>query len=164
DNPDVQPIKDVITRSYEIQHIPFCDPNSDLNLLEEVYIGIEDHRLSKNSKLLIGKYLGNEFISQAGYLTYKKAYFLWSRSGDPYPGSSTEGMSDSSTKIAPTKKPVRYCPDPYIQSEIRFESIAIRDNKAVVRYDPQGSINEAILIRVNDRWFIISTRVLIINV
>ena len=161
DDPKVQPIKDVITKSREIDHILFCDSKSDVNLLEDVYIDAGDYKLSKNAKVLIAKYLGNEFVSQAGYLTYRKAHVVWSRSDDPYPGSPAEVGSNSLTKIAPTKKPVRYCPDPYAPPEIRFTSIAIRDNRAVVRYDPQGSVNEAILLHVNDKWFIASIRVLI---
>jgi hypothetical protein len=161
-DPNVRPIKDVITRSHEIEHILFCDPEFDLERLEEVYIDTENYKLSKNSKLLIAKYLGTDFVSQAGYLTEKKAYFLWSRSGDPYPGSSAEIIPDSSTQIAPTEKPIIYCPDPYAQPEIIFRSIAVRDNRAVVRYDSPSTLNEAILIRANDQWFIISNRVLLV--
>ena len=163
-NPDVQPIKDVITRSHQIQHILFCDSEADVKLLEEVYVDTETYKLSKNDKLLIAKYLGSQYVKQSGYLTRMKAYFLWSRSGDPYPSSSVDITPNSSTKIAPTEKPIRYCPDSFAPSEIHFKDIAVRDDKAIVQYSSPGSLNEAILIRINDKWFIISTRVLMVNV
>jgi hypothetical protein len=164
DDPSAQLVRDVITRSHEIQHILFCDSEADIKLLEEVYIDAEDYALGETDELLITKYLGSQSAQQAGYLTRMKAYFLWSRSGDPYPSSSVDITSDSSIKIAPTEKPIRYCPDSFVQSEIRFKTIAVRDNKAIVQYSSPGMLNEAILIRVNDKWFIISTHVLMVNV
>ena len=51
DDPDTQPIKNVITRSHEIDHRLFSDPESDVELLKEVYIDTEGYKLSKNSNL-----------------------------------------------------------------------------------------------------------------
>jgi hypothetical protein len=164
DDPSSQPIKDVLAKSHEIEGILFCDPKSDVNMLDEVYIDTSDYKPSNKNKILIAKYLGDSSSKQAGYLTFRKAYHLWDRSGDEYPQKYPSVTSDNSTKIAPTEKPMRYCPDISSQPNLIFREIAIRENKAVVTYDAPGSLNEATLIKVDGQWYIANIRVLQITV
>lgn len=163
-DPQSQPIEDVLTRSHEIEDILFCDSNSDINMLSEVYIDTVDYHPNNQDKLLIAKYLGDSVSKQVGYLTFRKAYHLWSRSGDGYPQKTLPATPDYSTKLAPTAKPIRYCPDSSSPPTLIFRNIAIRDNKAVVTYDAPGSLNEATLIKLNGQWYITNIRVLQITV
>jgi hypothetical protein len=163
-DPESQPIKDVLIKSYKIEGILICEPESDINLLDEVLIDSPEYKRNNNDQVLIARYLGESANKHVGYLTFRKAYHLWARSGDPYPRPSTNLTPDSSTKLAPTQKPMRYCPDSASQSDLIFRSIAVREDKAVVIVDVPGSINEAILIRFGSRWFIGNIRVLHITV
>lgn len=162
--PEAQPIKDILARSQEIENTLFCEPTSDINMLADVYVDTSGYKPSKDGKALITKYLGEDSVKNAGYLTYIKAYHLWRRSGDPYPRSSPEITQNSSTQIAPTEKPVMYCPDPMPETELSFRSIAIRENKALVHFDTPTYLKEAILIKVGGVWYIASMRNLQVHV
>ena len=164
EDPASQPIKDVLTKSHEIEGILFCDPKSDVNMLNEVYIDTSDYKPTNENKILITKYLGESANNQAGYLTFRKAYHLWDRSGDGYPQKSPPATPDNSTKIAPTEKPLHYCPDISSQPNLTFREIAIRENKAVVTYAAPGSLNEATLIKLDGQWYIANIHVLQITV
>jgi hypothetical protein len=147
DNPKAQSIKDVLVKSYKIEAL-LCNLEADVNLLDEVYKDTSDYKQTKYSRVVIAEYLAEEAVDGAGYLTYKKAYYLWRRSGDPYPSASPDL----------TSKPVLHCPDIHAEPELRYVSIAIREDKAIVVYEKGAHRLEALLRKMNEVWFIVSLR------
>jgi hypothetical protein len=148
-SPEAQPIKDALLKNRKIEAILYCDPESDVNLLNEVIIDAPDYQLNKRDKELIANYLGEEFIKNAGYLTFQKAQHLWDRSGDPYP---TTGLAREKSR--------GHCPNPLPQSDLDldFLSIAVRENRAIVIYNGGPYKTEAILSRIDGVWLIVSLR------
>ncbi|MDL1943007.1 hypothetical protein FBQ99_11735 [Chloroflexi bacterium CFX2] len=161
DDPKAQPIKSVLAHSHKIEAILFCLPESDINLLNEVYKDTSDYKLNQDIRVMVSKYLGEDSLNKAGYLTYKKAYFLWSRSGDPYPKASPDPTLEYLTAITP--KPIRYCPNPLKEPELRYQSISIRDNKAIVDYGYGAYHLVATLRKFDNSWFIVNSRAISVN-
>src|SRR5512147_702096 len=137
DDPKAQPIKDVLVKSQKIEMLLRCDPESDVNLLAEVYKDTADYKQVKNHRVIITTYLGEKAVNGAGYLAFMRAYYLWRRSGDPYPSESPdanptlEHLYTLANNLAPTPKPVRNCPDPLPEPELRYQRIAMREDKAI---------------------------------
>ena len=153
DSPEAQQIKDVVIRSRKIEAILFCVTDTDVNMLDEVYLNTSDYKLSKYDKILINRYLGDEYIENGGYLNFIKAYHLWDRTTDPYPTATTRATGG-----------VRLCPDPYGEPKLTFLSISLREDKAIVLYNSLSYRTEAILRKNNGVWFIVSSRNLAILV
>ena len=164
DDPNAQPIKDVLVKSHKIEHLLSCNPESDVNMLDEVYKDTADYKQSSDDRVMIAKYLGKAALNRAGYLSFLKAYHLWERSGDLYPRASPDPTRQYLATVAPTSKPIRECPNPPKEPELQYQSIAIRDDRAVVIYDYGPYLTKAILRRVDGVWFIVSSRNLAVNV
>ncbi|CAG0991314.1 hypothetical protein ANAEL_02311 [Anaerolineales bacterium] len=161
DDPKAQPIKSLLVNSHKLEAILFCFPESDVNLLNEVYKDTNDYKLTKDNRVMISKYLGEDSLNKAGYLTYKKAYFLWSKSGDPYPKASPDPTLEYLTTITP--KPIRDCPDPLKEPELRYISISIRDNKAIADYGYGAYHLVATLRKFDNNLFIVNSRTISVN-
>lgn len=154
----------MLVKSHKIEHRLVCDPESDVNLLDEVYKNTADYKQSPDNLVMIVKYLGREELNGAGYLIFKKAYHLWRRSGDPYPSARPNPTREYLATVAPQPKPASDCPNPTIEPELFYRSIPIRDNRAVVIYDYSAYLTKVILRRVDGVWFIVSSRNLAVNV
>jgi hypothetical protein len=169
DDPKAQPIKDVLGKSYKIEMLLRCDPESNVNLLAEVYRDTADYKQIKNHRVIITNYLGEKAVNEAGYLTFMRAYYLWQRSGDPYPRESPdanptlEHLYTLANTLVPTAKPVRDCPDPLPEPQLRYQRIAIREDRAITVYVEGPYQIEAILRHFDNAWFIVSSRALSIS-
>ncbi len=163
DDPAAGPIKVILAKSDQLEHTLFCDPKSDVSVLDEVYVNSPDYPLNQDGKLLIAKYLGETAGSQPGYLSFRKAYHLWERSGDPYPRQSPMPTPKQSATLLPTARPVRNCADLALQPELIFRSIAIREERAVVEYEAGPSFNRATLVKLDGQWRIVDVSVLYLS-
>lgn len=163
DDPQAQPIKDVLVKSHKLEAIVGCISESDVNMLDEVYKDTADYKQTADRNVMIAKYLGQEAVDGAGYLTFKKAYYLWRRSGDLFPRASPDPTLVYLATTLPTSKPSQYCPDPLPDPELSFQSIAIRENEAIAVYQYGPYLLEEILRRFDGRWFVVSSRALSIN-
>jgi hypothetical protein len=160
DNADAQQIAEVIIRSREIRSILACDPDSDVNMLNEAYADTSDFEMTPDTKLMVSTYIGNWAVEQAGYLTFLKAHALWTRSDDPYPRVDPD-MATSAAISAQGPKGVHICPDILDRPILTLESIDLQENMAVVRYrtgNYQEISYEDILRRVAAKWYIVRSR------
>jgi len=148
DSPEARPIKDAVVQGIKTESFLFCNPDSDVNLLDKVYIDTFDYRLNRYDKILIARYLGVRPEKNYGYLSFIKAYHLWARTDDTYP-TSPLGKID---------KGVRLCPNPLPEPQVAFESIALQNRKTIVIYSHGAYQTEAVLIAIDDGWFISSSR------
>ncbi len=161
DDPKAQSIKSVLVNSHKLENILFCFPESDVNILDEVYKDTNDYKLSQDNRAMISKYLGENSLNKAGYLTFKKGYFLWSKSSDPYPRASPDPTLEYLATITP--KPIRYCPNPLAEPELIYQSISIRDNKAIADYGYGPYHLVATLRKFDNNWFIVNSRAISVN-
>jgi len=160
DDPQAQSIKDVLLESRKIETLLSCDPESDINFLTEVYKDTADYKQTPNHRVMIATYLGEKALDGAGYLTYKKAYHLWERSGDPYPRTAPTANAtlEYLYTLVPTAKPVRDCLNPLPEPELSFRHIKLKEDVAIAEYRYYAYQVEAVLRRLDGRWFVVSSR------
>lgn len=161
DDPAAAPIKDIVVKSEQLEYMVTCDLSSDVSVLDEVYVNTADYPANRDSRLMIATYLGEDAARQPGFLNFQKAYQLWRRSGDPYPRVSSTATPRQATAPRPTLPPsISGCSVVTAPPKVTFVSIAIRDERAVVKYFAGTALDWATLVRLDGQWRIANVRML----
>jgi hypothetical protein len=72
--PTVSDIKSLVTRMYQFQNDLVCQPDTNVNILDEVLLNTSDYHASLQELNIIKEVYDTETVIQAGYLTSQKAY------------------------------------------------------------------------------------------
>ncbi len=133
--------------------------NFDISRFPEVFIDTPDFEPDERQKAMIQEMLGSEAIEKAGYLSYMRAYYLAWKDGARLMESidfSKLSMQEKKDFLeANSNKILAFArKDPIGEIKLTFESIEIKGDRAVVRYDSPSAYQEAILIKVNGKWFV----------
>ena len=153
-NPQAQEIANLLRASERLFGEVACNPAVDVVVLDEVLADWSGYRLGTNEKAMVVRVYGQSAGATAGFLTYRKAYYLSMR-GD-YPGADAAPENG----LRPTSRPQIYCPTPAPEQVLSIQSVAIGPNQAVARYDSGPALCEAVLIKVEGRWKIASLKYL----
>ncbi len=152
DSSTAQEVKAALARAYSVMALVACGPDTNVRLLDTVFVDTRDYRLSSAQLAGVTKIFGLEAAKNAGYLTTLKAYHLSMRG---YQGNAS---ANAFGNTSPTPRPYVYCPNPLPETKLTYESIAVSKDTAVVRYDDGPALQEAILALVDRRWFVSSIR------
>ncbi len=151
DAPEARPIQSALMNAYDVMALVACQPDTDLALLDSVFKDTLEYRPSSEQRSQIAAVLGPEVADRAGYLSLLKAYYQGLR-------QPVAAVATNESGAFPTKRPVLYCPDPAPKVELKYESIRIGDQKAVVRYDDGAALQVAVLAKYDGQWFVVSIR------
>jgi hypothetical protein len=169
DTPETREIMATIERAYDVLAIPF--DTLDVNKLSEVFI---DDPVFRNKLTLdqrgeaqtrVNKILGPGAAENFGYLTAMKAKRLQQQHGAKLLKAATDKAKSTNRSITEEEwkelAQQNYGERPYLPDlslpgrfPLQFQSIEIDNDKAYVRYDDGPALQEAILVRVNGRWYV----------
>lgn len=173
-SPKAKEIRSTIENAFDL--ISLSHLNLDCSQYREVFIDTGDYKIiDKKQYVFIEQELGAGFAKDAGYLTAMRAKCEW----------YTRIMPIYKTYLAKAKSENReltleewqeleelslgygipapiedeyYSPDYKVNSSVEMQSIYMnwRGSRAIVRFDDHAAVQEAILIKVDGRWFISS--------
>jgi hypothetical protein len=144
--------RSVITKMCQLQRDLVCQPDMDVNVLDEVFEDTPDYRPSSKELSKIEKIYGSSALKQAGYLTYQKALYL---------SRHSPNLSTLEPGINPTAPPTYYCLETPNKINVVITAVSLgKDNKAIVRYEYVGGIREAIMRKIDDHWVITSIKLI----
>ncbi len=169
DTPEAREVMATMERAYDILAIPF--DSLDVNKLAEVFIDDpvfldrltpeQREQAQARSRTILGTKEGESF----GYLTAMKAKRLQQQQGatllkaaldraKSHDRTITEEEWKALTEQNNGEQP--YLPELSLPGRfpLTYESIKIDNDKAYVRYDDGPALQDAILVRVNGRWFV----------
>jgi hypothetical protein len=131
----------------------------DVSRFPEVFIDTPDFKPDDRQKAMIQEMLGSEAVQKAGYLSYMQAYYLaWKEGARLMESVDLSQLSMQEKKDfleANSNKILTFArKDPIGEIALTFESITIKGDRAIVRYDSPSAYREAILIKVDGKWFV----------
>ncbi len=132
DTPEAKEIMSVMDRAYQL--LGQASRSFDTSEFPAVFIDTNDYKLTRQQREAIAEVLGvsADEVKNAGYLTAMQAQYISISQG-------TMGIPVTANKTV-----------------LIFESIEISGDRAIVRYDDGAALQEAILVKINGRWFIAS--------
>ncbi len=167
DTPEAKAIIATLERAHYIRAV--AARTFDMGEFSEVFINTSDFKANNSQRALIENVFGIESAKNAGYLTYMQSYYsAWQEGASLI--QSIEGQdlslqerdellrSNQDKIIAPARQ------DPIGKIKLTYESIAINGDKAVVRYDSPSAYREAILVKVDGKWFVANITVIKVHV
>lgn len=134
DTPDAQQIMAVMERAYQI--LGQASRSFDTSEFPSVFIDTKDYKLTIQQREAVAKVLNVNLddVKSTGYLTAMQAQYISMSQG-------AMGVPVSKAKIV-----------------LAFKTMRINRNKALVRYDDGAALQEAILVKVDGKWFIASIK------
>lgn len=170
--PDTAQAREVMAtmeRAYDVLAIPF--DTVDLQKLSEVFIDdpvfldrlTPDQR--EQAQVRVRKILGIQAVDSFGYLTAMKAKRLQQQHGAKLLKVAMEKEKTANRSITEEEwkklTEQNYGENPYLPElslpgrfPLQYVSIEIVNDQAYVRYDDGPALQDAILVRVNVRWFV----------
>ncbi len=146
-DPQAQEIAAALQSSEHLLSEVACNPAVGVEVLNNVLADWSGYRLNASARAMVVRVYGESAAAGAGFLTYRKAYYLSVRG--EYPGADATPASD----LRPTSRPQIYCPTPVTEITLSIQSIAIGTDRAVARYRVASyALQEAVLIKVEGRW------------
>ena len=163
DTEEARQIMTTIERAYQLFAV--ADRTFDTSQFPTVFIDDSDVPLSRAELEQLRSWLGTG-PEGAGYLTFITAYYADWRDGalrleSAWAKAKAEGRDDLAhdewmeiVNSSGGRPPAVRRQDPIKKDKLRFDSIDIRGEKAIVLYDDGGALWEATLVRRNGRWYI----------
>ncbi len=163
DTPEARQIQATINRAYELMAI--AARTFDVSEFPTVFVDTPDYELSDRQREAISQMLGPKAVENAGYLTAMQAYYIaWgegaTRLDKALEKAEAEHRQITADEMQETVKanggrvPTLARQDPISKTKLKFESIEINGNKAIVRYDDGAALQEAVLVKIKGQWFI----------
>jgi len=167
DTPDTQAIIATLEHAHYLRAV--AARTFDVSTFPEVFINTSDFKPNDSQRALIENVFDTETAKSAGYLTYMQAYYLAWKEGasliqsvevqDLSPQERDELLRTNQDKIvAPARQ------DPIGEIKLTYESITVNGDKAVVRYDSPSAYREAILVKVDGKWFVANITIIKVHV
>lgn len=151
-DPQAKEISAVIIEAERLFDEVGCRPAVSVDVLDGVLADWSGYPLSGSAWNMVARVYGQKAAANAGFLTYRKAYYLSMR-GD-YPGANAAPAGG----LRPTARPVIYCATPAPEKELSVKSIAVGPNRAVAHFETISALKEAVLIFVEGEWKIASIK------
>lgn len=168
DTPETRQIQATMRRAYELMAV--AARTFDVSEFPTVFADVpEDYKLNDRQREAIVQILGAEVAERAGYLSAIQAYYIgWGKGAALLEKALEEAERErrpitademrAITEASGGRVPTLARQDPIYETKLQFESIEIRGNRAVVRYDDGAALQEAILRKISGRWLITSIK------
>ncbi len=166
DTPDTREIMAVMQQAYTLMR---ATPVRTLDIKEfaHVFTDTSDFKFSPGWKTYLGDMLDPTATQKAGYLSAMQTKWSHLQQGDKLLNAAMSKAKAEQRNLTPEEwqaltKQNHNVPPPVLHDEdlatvkleLKYESIEVNDDKAVVRYDDGAALQEAILRKINGRWFI----------
>ncbi|MCB0145089.1 MAG: hypothetical protein KDE50_34730, partial [Caldilineaceae bacterium] len=166
--PNNQESKDVMTvlnRFYEITGAPI--ETFEPNQLAEVLLDTSDFNLTDGWRTYLSTILDEEVVNRAGFLTAMQTKWTHLQQGDALARAAMAKAEAEKREVTQDEwdelteqnhgmlPPGLYRGEPGYTTELKFESVNIEDEQAIVLYDDGAALYKAILRLVNKQWFIV---------
>jgi hypothetical protein len=165
DEAEVKAIRAVMLRYYQLlRETPV--QALDVQQFGEVLADTPDFTLTAETQQYISAILGTEKSSNAGYLTAMQAKWLHLQQGDRLARAAIEQARAENREVSPEEwqtlaeqnrrmvPPTFTDPDPNYRIALLYGSLEIEGNRAVARFDDGVTYQEAILRKIDGRWYI----------
>lgn len=162
DTPEVKEIIATMENAYRI--LAIAGQTFDVSGFSSVFVDTPDYKLTEQQRAFIGNILGEDAAKNAGYLTAMRAKYIalgrdarllqatLEKARAEHRNLTSEELQEilrANHGVIPTMG------SPITQPAVlSFKSIEIHGDRAIVRYDSGAALLEAILIRINGKWFI----------
>jgi len=161
-SPEAARVKTVMERAYDL--IGTAAQTYDVSGFATVFIDTADYQLTAKQQEGVAAILGAEAAQKAGYLTAMQAHYISLGHGASLlqaalTQAKAEGHELSAEEfqaiIKANHDQVPTLPSPVIaKTNLTYESIEIAGDRATLRYDDGAALQEAILVKIKDQWYI----------
>lgn len=161
-SPEASRVKTVMERAYDL--IGTAAQTYDVSGFATVFIDTADYQLTAKQQEGVAAILGAEAAQKAGYLTAMQAHYISLGHGASLlqaalTQAKAEGHELSAEEfqaiIKANHDQVPTLPSPVIaKTNLTYESIEIAGDRATLRYDDGAALQEAILVKIKDQWYI----------
>ncbi|MFZ2489074.1 MAG: hypothetical protein WAZ19_13260 [Anaerolineae bacterium] len=162
DSDEAMEIMATMDRAYQV--IASASQTFDISELPSVFVNTSDYTLTARQMEKVAEIVGQAEASSAGYLTVMQAqYVAWGQGArllqkalDKAKAEDREVTADELQEVVKANHgQMPALASPVItKTVLTYESMQITGDRAVVRYDDGAALQEAILVRVNGRWFV----------
>ena len=175
DTQEARQVTETISRAYQIERASAYSLNfEDFN---QVFINDPRFPLHPSTLQVVREMTYNPSLQSGGFLDYKLAYHTWIRNGilkrealeakakaenRELTDAEKRSLVDKYGRMAPMRLSEEY--RHFIPPPLRFISVEIKNDIAVVKMDDGPRINEYTLVLVDKQWYIADWKVLTIKV
>lgn len=168
DTPEVIEVKASLARYYQLLDTPVAELN--IELFSEVLLNSEDYQLSDQRKEFLSRAAEFAKSRETGYLTAMQAKYYLMQQNEKLKSSLLDKARSENRQVTEDEwkeleqltgtqgNAYIYYSESQTATQLQYQSIAIDGEKAIVRYDDQAAVQEAILKHVNGHWFIVDIR------
>ena len=161
---EAQAIQDVIVRGYTAFRESLRN-GGDVSNFDEMFVNTADYRYENDEVFaFVARVFSAEEARHGGYLTAMSATYIAQGCAVQRMEEFSQAAKKANREVTPDErnavKDACYgiaapglSDDPGIP-KLDFKSIEINGDRAIARYDDGAALLEAILVRVNGRWFI----------
>ena len=166
--PETQEITSTLTRFYELLDVPIA--KLDVTQFSEVLLDSEEHQLTGRRKEYLDQTGYVTSSPRAGYLTAMQLNYAQMRQIEHQRSVLVQKAQAENRQITAAEweeltganngkaVPFIYQNESPQRTQLLIQSITIDGERAVVRYDDQAALQEAVLIYVDDQWFVVDLR------
>jgi GNAT superfamily N-acetyltransferase len=161
-SPEAASVKAVLEHAYDL--IGTAAQTYDVSGFATVFVDTTDYQLTPKQQEGVAAVLGSEAAQKAGYLTAMQAHYLSLGRGAKLlqaalTQAKAEGRELSAEEFQAIIKvnhdQIPTLPSPVVaKTNLTYESIEFAGSRATVRYDDGAALQEAILVNINDQWYI----------
>ena len=161
DNADTRSIKAVMAQAYDV--IAKAAQTYDVSEFSTVFVDTSDYKLTTEQLKALTGILGISATKNAGYLTAMQADYMAMGQGATLLQAAVDKAKAQNREITAAEFQAviqanhgQVPPASVINAKttLTYDSIKVNGDKAVVRYDDGAALQEAILVRINGKWFI----------
>ncbi len=161
-SPEASSVKAVMERAYDL--IGTAAQTYDVTGFATVFVDTADYRLTPKQQEGVAAILGAEVAQKAGYLTAMQAHYISLGQGSQLLQAAlvqakAEGRELSAEEfqaiIKANHDQIPTLPSPVVaKTNLTYESLEIAGDRATLRYDDGAALQDAILVRIKEQWYI----------
>jgi hypothetical protein len=168
DNSDTKEIKLVLEEAYN--QIAVASLTYDVRGFSKVFVNTSDYPLNEQQRSSVKEVLGIDTKSNLGYLTAMQAKYIARGKSAALVKTAVEKALQEKRDLTQNElqdliatsygqlPPSTVYQNPDSKTELVYQSIDVKEDKAVVVYDDGAALQEAILVKINHHWFIASIK------
>jgi len=166
DTEDSQAIQQTFRDAYKLMDL--AAQTFDVSEFPTVFVDNDDYALSEKQQEAVTQVMGVQTLDKAGYLTAMQAYYLaWGKGAADLEAAMRDAEAEGRVVTQEEMRELAAAHGNRVpalprqegaETKLMFESIEIRGDTAVVRFDDGAALQEATLVKIEGRWYISGIR------
>ncbi len=170
---DPEATKIIATMEHVYAVLDEVGQTGDVSQYTEVFVDTSDYTYSSSVKEFVGNVLGPIAAEKGGYLTAMQAKGIANSKGDQLLKAALDKANSENRDLTTDelqqliKENYGRLPGIKVQSDeksiLTYKKLNIYRDKAIMTYDDGQALQEATLVKINDKWFVSNIKPIVIH-